>query len=283
MSALLDDFLSRAALAGLGLALISGPLGCFVLWRRMAYFGEATAHSALLGVAMGLSLNLPVWLGALVVAMVMAAAVTAASATGRAATDAMIGVFAHGALALGLVALSQMPGARVDPENYLFGEILAVGRQDIAIIWGGAVLVALVLLFRWSAMLNATLSPDLARAEGGSPEQEQLLLTLGIAIAIAIAMQVVGLLLITALLILPAATARPLARTPEAMALFASAIGAVSVGLGLYGSLRFDAPAGPSIVVAVFVFFCVVTALAPTGARLIAWARGSATPQTGVH
>lgn len=263
MSWLLDDFLARAALAGLGLALIAGPLGCFVLWRRMAYFGEATAHSALLGVALGLALSLPVWFGALMVAATMSVAVVGFSAAGRTATDAMIGVFSHGALAMGLVALSQMPGAPVDPARYLFGEILAVEPSDLALIWSGAALVGAGLVWRWSALLNATLSPDLARAEGGSPEIEQLALTLAIAVAIAISMQVVGLLLVTSLLILPAAAARPLARNPEAMALLAALIGAGGVGLGLFGAWEFDAPAGPSIVVAVFLLFCLTTALAP--------------------
>ena len=278
MSALLDDFLVRAALAGLGLALIAGPLGCFVLWRRMAYFGEATAHAALLGVALGLATALPVWLGALLVALIMASTVSALTASGRQATDAMIGVFAHGALALGLVALSLMPGVPVDPAQFLFGEILAVTRADLALIWGGAALVGAGLIWRWSDLLNATLSPDLARAEGGRPEVEQFLLTLAIAVAIAISMQVVGLLLVTSLLILPAAAARPLARRPEAMAALASAIGALGVGLGLWGAWEVDTPAGPSIVVGVFVLFCVSTALAPLIPTLFGFFRKGASP-----
>lgn len=263
----MDDFLGRATLAGLGLALIAGPLGCFVLWRRMAYFGEATAHSALLGVALGLATDLPVWAGAMLVAVAMAVAVTGLSSAGRNATDAMIGVFAHGALALGLVALSQMPGTPVDPGRYLFGEILAVGHSDLLVIWLGAGAVGAALVWRWSALLNATLSPDLARAEGGAPIREQLLLTTAIAVAIAIAMQVVGLLLVTSLLILPAAAARPLARAPETMAVMASAIGALGVVLGLWGAWEIDAPAGPSIVVAVFMLFLVATAIAPFAMR----------------
>ena len=270
MFGLLDDFLARAALAGFGLALIAGPLGCFVLWRRMAYFGEATAHSALLGVALGLALEAPVWLGALLVALAMAGTVSALTASGRQATDAMIGVFAHGALALGLVALSQMPGARIDPGRFLFGEILAVNRSDLVLIWGGAALVGGLLIWRWTDLLNATLSPDLARAEGGWPEREQLLLTVSVAVAIAISMQVVGLLLVTSLLILPAAAARPLAQSPVAMAMLASGIGALGVALGLWGSWEIDAPAGPSIVVAVFFLFGASSVVAALGPKLFA-------------
>ena len=160
---LLDDFLARAAIAGIGVAVAAGPLGCFVVWRRMAYFGDATAHAALLGVTLALATELPVTLGVAVTALAMAVAVSAA--TGRSyAVDTLLGVAAHAALAVGLVSLSFLHGVRVDLMGYLFGDILAVSRTDLAVIWAGAAAVVALLAWRWRPLLLATLSEDLAAA-----------------------------------------------------------------------------------------------------------------------
>lgn len=245
---MLGDFLVRAGLAGLGVALAAGPLGCFVVWRRMAYFGDATAHASLLGVTLALALDLPVSLG--VTAAALAMALTVAAASGRTyAMDTMLGVASHGALALGLVALSFLHGVRVDLMGYLFGDILAVGRGDLAVIWTGAALVVGLLAWRWRALTLATLNADLAAAYGVAPARERLILTVALAVLVAAALKVVGALLITAMLIVPAAAARAFARTPETMAVWAALIGAVSALGGLLASVRFDTPTGPSIVV----------------------------------
>jgi zinc transport system permease protein len=244
---MLDDFLIRAALAGLGVALAAAPMGCFVVWRRMAYFGDATAHASILGVAIALALSVSVFLGAMAMALLMALAVTGLSGRGY-AVDTLLGVLAHSALAFGLVAVSFLSGVRIDLMAYLFGDILAVGKSDLALIWGGAALVLALLTWRWSGLLTATLNPDLAHASGIDPRREQLVLTLALAVVVAVAIKVVGVLLIAALLIIPAAAARPFARTPEGMAVIAAIVGALSVLGGLQASLMFDTPTGPSIV-----------------------------------
>ncbi|OZB20343.1 MAG: hypothetical protein B7X55_00645 [Rhodobacterales bacterium 34-62-10] len=244
---MLDDFLLRATLAGLGVALAAAPMGCFVVWRRMAYFGDATAHASILGVAVALALSVSVFLGAMIMALLMALAVTALSGRGY-AVDTLLGVLAHSALAFGLVAVSFLSGVRIDLMAYLFGDILAVGKTDLAVIWGGAGLVLALLTWRWSALLTATLNPDLAHASGIDPKREQLVLTLALAVVVAVAIKVVGVLLIAALLIIPAAAARPFARTPEGMAVIAVITAALSVLGGLQASLMFDTPTGPSIV-----------------------------------
>lgn len=244
---LLDDFLIRAGLAGLGLTLATGPLGSFVIWRRMAYFGDATAHAAILGVALSFGLALPLYLGTAIVALGMALAVAALAGRGQ-AMDTALGVLAHGALALGLVAASLIPGLRVDLSAFLFGDILAVSRADLAVIWGGSALVAGLLVWRWQGLLTATVNEELAQASGGNPRLERLVLTVALALTVAVSIKIVGALLISALLIIPAAAARQLARSPETMALGATAMGALSVLGGLQASLRFDTPAGPSIV-----------------------------------
>ncbi len=251
---MLDDFTTRALLAGLGLALATGPLGSFVVWRRMAYFGDATSHAAILGVAVALAFQLPLTLGVLGVALAMALTVSTLAAKGW-AMDTTLGVLAHSALAFGLVAISFVPGVRTDLSAYLFGDILVVSRADLALIWGGAALVLALLVWRWQALLTATLSEELAHAAGLNPNRERLVLTVALALVVAVAIKVVGALLIAAMLIIPAAAARALSRTPEAMAALATGIGGLAAFLGLQLSLWQDTDAGPSIVAAAAVIF----------------------------
>lgn len=251
---MLDDFMMRATLAGVGVAFAAAPLGCFVVWRRMAYFGDATAHAAILGVALSLALSISVFAGALVVALIMALTVNMLTGRGY-AMDTLLGVMAHSALAFGLVAVSFLSGVRIDLMAYLFGDILAVSRIDLAVIWGGAALVVALIGWRWSALLTSTLNEDLAYASGIDPKREQLVLTLALAITVAVAIKVVGVLLIAAMLIIPAAAARPLSRTPEGMAMVAAGIGSISALVGLRTAYILDTPAGPSIVcVAALIF-----------------------------
>ncbi|MEM9797080.1 MAG: metal ABC transporter permease [Pseudomonadota bacterium] len=244
---MLDDFMTRATLAGIGVALAAAPLGAFVVWRRMAYFGDATAHAAILGVALSLAFSTSVFAGTLVVALVMATVVNTLTGRGY-AMDTLLGVLAHSALAFGLVAVSFLSGIRIDLMAYLFGDILAVSRVDLVVIWLGAAIVVALIAWRWSALLTATLNADLAQASGIDPRREQLILTLTLAITVAVAIKVVGVLLIAAMLIIPAAAARPLARTPEAMAVIAGIIGTASAAGGLRAAYLFDTPAGPTIV-----------------------------------
>ena len=251
---MIDDFLIRAGLAGLGLAVATGPLGSFVVWRRMAYFGDATSHAAILGVALALALHLPIAAGTLIVALTMALTVSTLAAKGW-AMDTTLGVLAHSALAFGLVAISYVPGVRADLSSYLFGDILAVTPMDLGFIWGGAVIVLGLLVWRWQALLPATLSEDLAHASGLNPDRERLVLTLALALLVAVALKIVGALLIAAMLIIPAAAARAVSRTPEAMAVIASVIGALACLAGLSLSLWQDTPAGPSIVSAAAICF----------------------------
>ncbi|MCA0044282.1 metal ABC transporter permease [Celeribacter litoreus] len=259
---LLDDFMVRAILAGLGVVVAAAPLGCFVVWRRMAYFGDATAHAAILGVALALAFNISIFAGVLAIALVMALTVSSLSGKGF-AMDTLLGVMAHSSLAFGLVAVSFVPGVRVDLMAYLFGDILAVGRADLLVIWVGAALVMGLLYWRWSALLTATLNPDLAIASGLSPRKEQIILSLALALVVSVAIKVVGTLLIAALLLIPAASARPFARTPERMAVIATLIGIAAVCGGVEGAYVFDTPTGPTIVTVAALMF-VLTNLVQT-------------------
>ncbi|MGP9766095.1 metal ABC transporter permease [Halomonas sp. AOP13-D3-9] len=255
---MLDDFMWRAMFAGVLVAMAAAPLGCFVVWRRMAYFGDATAHAAILGVALALLLNVSIFLGVLTVALVMASCVSLLSGRGY-AMDTLLGVMAHSALAVGLVAVSFLAGVRIDLNAYLFGDILAVGKNDLWIIGGGVALVLILLFWRWSSLLTATLSDELAHASGIQPRREQLVLTLALAMVVAVALKVVGVLLIAALLIIPAATARPFCRTPEVMAIVAAGVAMLAVTAGLRTAYVMDTPTGPTIVTLAAALFTLAT------------------------
>lgn len=242
-----DDFLVRAVFASVGVAFAAAPLGCFVVWRRMAYFGDATAHAAVLGVALSLALSTPIFAGVLITSLLMAMTVSSLSGKGF-AMDTLLGVMSHSSLAIGLVAVSFLSGVRIDLMSYLFGDILAVGKTDLMVIWGSAAVVIALLVWRWSGLLLSTLNPDLALASGFNPKREQFILTLSLAIVVAVAIKVVGVLLIAAMLIIPAATARPFSRTPEMMAIIAAVIALCTGSSGLGASYFMDTPAGPTIV-----------------------------------
>ncbi len=252
-----EGFFLRALLAGLGVALVAAPLGCFVVWRRMAYFGDTLAHGALLGIALGLVLGVNLMLGIAASSIAIALVVVLFERQRLIGRDTLLGILAHSGLAIGLVALSFLEGVRVDLMAFLFGDVLAVSAEDLAWIYGGGALVLAALVLIWRPLLALTLHEEMARAEGVRVLAVQLAFMLTLAVTIAIAMKVVGILLIVSLLIIPAATARRFARTPEQMAAGATALGGVAVMGGLMASLTWDTPAGPSIVVVATVLFAV--------------------------
>ena len=252
---MLDDFFIRAVLGGIGIAIVAGPIGCFIIWRRLAYFGDTLSHSALLGVALALLLQLNITLTVFMISFGVALMLLILRRGATLSSDALLGLLAHSTLAIGLVMLAFMSWVRVDLMGFLFGDILAVTRFDLALIWiGGAVILGL-LAYIWRPLFAATVNVDLATAEGARPELFNLVFMLIISAVIAVSMKLVGVLLITALLIIPAASARRLVTSPEQMAVGAAVVGVVAVLVGLNGSLRFDTPAGPSIVVAAMICF----------------------------
>lgn len=252
---MLDDFLWRAALGGFGVALAAGPLGCFVVWRRMAYFGASVAHSALLGVALGFVLSIDLTVGITLTCLCFAVAIVLLQRVTSLASDTLLGILAHASLAVGIVTLAFMEGVRVDLLSYLFGDILAVSEWDLIWIFGGGGACLALLIALWRPLLAITVHEELARAEGLPVFAIQLLFTGLLAIVIAVSMKIVGALLIISLLIIPAAAARPFARSPEVMAMLAALIGVISVAGGLTASFHWDTPSGPSIVVFAFLLF----------------------------
>lgn len=252
---MLDDFFIRALLAGLGLAVVAGPLGCLIIWRRMAYFGDTMAHAALLGVALGFLFEINLTIGVFIAAIGVAISLLLLQRHDNLSSDALLGILSHSTLALGIVLLALMNWVRVDITGYLFGDILSVSLTDLGVITLVMVAVLGVITLLWRPLVAGTVDQDLAEAEGLKPDRARLFFMLALAGVIAIAMKIIGILLITSLLIIPAATARRFAASPEQMAIMASVAGMLAVGGGLYGSLEFDTPSGPSIVVAALVLF----------------------------
>lgn len=254
---MLDDFFTRALIAGTGVALVAGPLGCFIVWRRLAYFGDTLSHAALLGVALAFLFEINITLAVFGVSICVSLALLLLQKRATLSSDALLGLLSHSALAIGLVALAFMTWVRVDLMGFLFGDILAVTPTDIAVVWAGGAIVLLILVLIWRSLFAATVNIELAQAEGMNPERANIIFMLLMAAVIAISMKIVGVLLITALLIIPAAAARRFSSGPEQMAILAALIGVGGVFGGLFGSLEWDTPAGPSIVVAALGLFVI--------------------------
>ncbi len=259
----MDDFLLRAVIAGLGVALVTGPLGVFVVWRRMAYFGDTLAHSALLGVALGFLLSINLNLSVVLLGIILALVLFSMSNNLQLSQDTQLGILAHSALSLGLVVMAFQTSIRVDLMGYLFGDILAVSNSDLIWVWAGGIGVLAVLAFIWRPLLSLTVHAELAQVEGVPVGRMRLIFMLLIAMVIAVSMKIVGVLLITSMMIIPAAAARRFSRTPEQMAVIAAAIGSLAVLLGLAGSWQWDTPAGPSVVVAAAGIFALTQVVRP--------------------
>ena len=255
----MDELIFRALAGGLILAAMLGPLGSFVVWRRMAYFGDTIAHSALLGVALSLlsAGAMPMTAAIFLVAISVAFILSRYSRDARFHTDTLLGILAHSALALGLVLVALNDDVQVDVEAFLFGDILAIDWADVGVLAALALVVAATLKTQWRKLMMATIDPAIAQVEGINVARQQLILTVLLAAVIAVAIKITGVLLITALLVIPAAAARTLARTPLHMALLASMVGMLSVAGGLFASLQLDAPSGPMMVVAAALIFVV--------------------------
>lgn len=265
-----EAFFLRALLAGIGVALVAGPFGCFIVWRRLSYFGDTLAHASLLGVALAMLTGVNAPLAVFGVAAATAGLLVWLGRRAALGGDALLGLLAHGSLALGLVALGFATWVRTDLMGLLFGDILAVTRADIAVIWLGGGGALALLAWIWRPLFAATVDRDIARAEGLNPDRAEMLFLFALAALIAVAMKAVGVLLITAMLVIPAAAGRRLSSTPETMAVMAAAAGAVAVVGGLFTSLAFDTPSGPSIVV------CALALFALSMTPLVGWLRNLA-------
>jgi zinc transport system permease protein len=253
----MDDFLLRALLAGIAVALISAPLGCFIIWRRMAYFGDTLSHSAILGVALGLLFSFNISVGILLSSVAVAVFLLLFQGQKNQGNDALLGIIAHSALSLGLVVFSFVKDANTELNAWLFGDILTVTWNELSYIALAVIVVWVLLRIIWKPLMTLTIDEELAKVEGINVSLVSLIYTLLIAVLVAVAMKIVGALLITSLLIIPAATARPLSKTAEQMVLYAIGVGVIAVLGGLTASFIWDTPAAPSIVVMASILFII--------------------------
>ena len=242
-----DDFIVRAFAAGIGLAFITGPLGCFIVWRRLSYFGDTIAHTALLGVVIAYALDFNLIIAVFVVSCLLALSLLFLQRRTNLPDDALLGLLAHSVLAIGLVLLGILSFIRIDLMGLLFGDILSVNVTDLLFVWIGGGIVLIVLILIWRPLFAGTVNLELAKAEGLNPDLANAIFTLLIASVIAISIKIVGILLITGLLIIPASASRNLSSTPIQMVIISSIIGVASVVLGIQTSMIWNTPTGPTI------------------------------------
>ena len=252
-----DDFFIRALIAGVGIAIVVGPLGCFVIWRRLSYFGDTLSHSALLGVTLAYSFSLNISLSVFIISAVVALLLINLQKRTKLAGDSLLGLLAHSTLAIGLVLIGFLSYIRFDLMGLLFGDILAVTIEDIALVWVGGFVILGILYFIWKSLFSATVNYDLSAAEGMKPEVSNFIFTLLLAGVIALSIKMIGALLITGLLLIPAATARNISNSPNQMVFLATLVGIISVIAGLFTSLELNTSSGPTIIVVALILFIV--------------------------
>ena len=250
-----DDFFIRSLIAGIGIAIVTGPLGCLVIWRRLSYFGDTLSHSALLGVTLAYAFSINISLSVFIISGIVALTLLSLQKRTKLAGDSLLGLLAHSTLAIGLVLIGFLSSIRFDLMGLLFGDILAVTLEDIFIIWFGGLIILGILYYIWKSIFAATVNYDLAAAEGMKPDVSNFIFTLLLAGVIAISIKMIGALLITGLLLIPAATARSLSSNPRQMVILSILVGIISVILGLFSSLELNTASGPSIIVAALVLF----------------------------
>ena len=249
------ELLWPAWLAGSLLALVAAPLGCLLVWRRLAYFGDSLSHATLLGVALSLWLHIPVWGGLVAVCVMIALILASLLAKRQLPSDALLMAVSTTTLSAGLIAISKMDDVRVDLLSYLFGDLLSISSTDLPLLLASLGLVLVCLAYFWRDLLLTTIDEDLAFVEGLPVTKLRLLLLILLALVVTVAMKAVGSLLITALLVIPSLVARPLVNTPTQMVLLAAMTGVTAVSGGLLSSFYWDTPVGASIVVSAALLF----------------------------
>jgi len=254
----MDEFIFRALLGGIGLAIISGPLGCLVIWQRMAFFGAALSHAALLGVALGLLFSMHLQLTILFICLLVSVFLVILTKHINLGLDTLLAILAHGSLALGILMIGLIPSVRIDLMAYLFGDILSIQWIDVFIVYAGGAITLLVLYKIWTPLLSLIIQQDLALVDGVSEDKTRLIFLLLLSFVVAISIHIVGVLLVVSMLIIPAACARSFSRSPEQMSLFAAIIGCTSIIFGLLLSFHLDTAAGPSIVVSASIIFLII-------------------------
>jgi zinc transport system permease protein len=265
MTEWLDDFLLRAVLAGLIMVVIAAPMGCLMVWQRLAFLSDTLGHAAVLGVGLGLMLQLEPIFGVLAVALVIVFSLSRVSSFNSALSETTLAIISHTGLAGGIILVGLLPGPAVNLEAILFGDLLATTSADLLNLLLTTVVLLVLLLRHWRAFVAVSVSREIAQAEGIEVRRIQFLMYIMIALLVAVMMKVMGVLLIAAMLVIPTTSARLFSRSPEQMVYISGLYGLFALGGGITSSFHFDWQTGPAIVVSATVLLLLTLA----GTRVI--------------
>lgn len=249
------EIILPALIAGFFIAFISAPLGCFVVWRKMAYFGDTLSHATLLGIVIGMALQWNLMFASTFFILILALLLVLLETQKKIAVDTLLGILSHGALSIGIVSMYFIGFQSNLVENYLLGDILSISYDDLYFIIPTVFIIGAILIKHWNAFLYLTLDPELAQSHGIHLQKNKFIFTILLAVTIGIAFKFIGALVITALLIIPVAIARFFSKTPEQMAFMAIFISILMILLGFVVSAFCDTPSGPSIVALCAILF----------------------------
>ena len=263
-------FMQRALLATLMVSVVSACIGTFVVLKGLAFIGDALAHASFAGVAMAFVLGGNIYLGALVAVLVTALAIALVGGRARVSFDTAIGIIFVGAFALGILIVSRQANYTVDLFSFVFGNVLGVGRDDLLLIaLMGLVVLAMVALF-YRQLLFTAYDPTMAAASGVPVGLVQYGLLAMLAVSTVVALKAVGIVLVVAMLVTPAATASLLVRRVHYIMALGAVVGAVSSVVGLYVSYYADVASGAAIVLTATVLFLLVFLFSPRRGLLAA-------------
>lgn len=244
----MHEFIVKALLTGIGISIVSGPIGSLMVWQRMAYFGDTLAHATLLGVSIAMLLHINIYYGLIGTSCLIAVILTITN-NKNFTNDTTLSILSNLILAIGLIIATTIKNFRLDLLNYLYGDILSVTSSDLCWILGMVIIVIGSLLIYWEKLVLITINQQIAIAEGVAYNKIRWILIILISLIFAVSVRLVGVLLINSLLIIPCCLAKSLAKSPTQMAFLGSIYGCLAIILGILGSIQFDLPTGPAIVV----------------------------------
>ena len=254
------QLLLPAWIMGTLLVFLTAPLGCLMLWRHMSFFADTMAHGTLLGVAIAGALSLPLWVGVALLAMMLVGILWVLHDP-RLPNDALLALCSATLLCSGLLFIQHLPSLRPELLSYLFGDLLTIGWSDLP-VFAVVISLALVVLFKhWQAQIQIAIDPDMAVSEGVNAKWQRLIFMLLLALFTVLALRAVGSLLMGALLVIPALTARLLAHSPKQMVIWAFGIAQVGVTVGLWSSAGLNISTGLSIVLTMSILFALIFAM----------------------
>jgi len=245
----LDDYLWRSIAAGLIMVSIAAPMGCLMVWQRLAFLSDTLGHAAVLGVGLGLMLQLLPIVGVLAVALVIVFSLSRVSNFNTALSETTLAIISHTGLAGGIILLGVLPAQTANLEGILFGDLLATSRADLLGLLATTLVLMALLLRNWRAFVAVSVSREIAQAEGVPVRKMQALMYTMIALLVAVMMKVMGVLLIAAMLVIPTTSARLFSRSPEQMVGVSALYGLGALAGGIASSYHFDWQTGPAIVV----------------------------------